>query len=204
MESLTSKEELIKVKLIEFYKNPVNLGILIPIILQQTKLSLRSLDWFVTNYCKKYNINYILSKNGSDITYFPFKSYKSQLKAYSKKFCDPFCRRERVIFDYQNNNIINFNPSVKLGHKEYIITTIGQLNFFRFAIQDNIINYAIEHITEIENDMNGTLKNRENEKKNNNTTAEFMKVKTIKRKELSVPGNKSVHITRISAVIKFI
>jgi len=202
MESLTSKEELIKVKLIEFYKNPVNLGILIPIILQQTKLSLRSLDWFVTNYCKKYNINYILSKNGSDITYFPFKSYKSQLKAYSKKFCDPFCRRERVIFDYQNNNIINFNPSVKLGHKEYIITTIGQLNFFRFAIQDNIIDYAIEHITEIENDMNGTLKNRENEKKIN--TAEFMKVKTIKRKELSVPGNKSVHITRISAIIKFI
>jgi hypothetical protein len=202
MESLTSKEELIKVKLIEFYKNPVNLGILIPIILQQTKLSLRSLDWFVTNYCKKYNINYILSKNGSDITYFPFKSYKSQLKAYSKKFCDPFCRRERVIFDYQNNNIINFNPSVKLGHKEYIITTIGQLNFFRFAIQDKIIDYAIEHITEIENDMNGTLKNRENEKKSN--TSEFMKVKTIKRKELSVPGNKSVHITRISAVIKFI
>jgi hypothetical protein len=202
METLTSKEELIKVKLIDFYKNPVNLGILIPIILQQTKLSLRSLDWFVTNYCKKYNINYILSKNGGDITYFPFKSYKSQLKAYSKKFCDPFCRRERVIFDYQNNNIINFNPSVKLGHKEYIITTIGQLNFFRFAIQDNIINYAIGHIIEIENDMNGTLKNRENEKKIN--TGEFMKVKTIKRKELSVPGNKSVHITRISAVIKFI
>ena len=209
MESLTSKEELIKVKLIEFYKNPVNLGILIPIILQQTKLSLRSLDWFVTNYCKKYNINYILSKNGSDITYFPFKSYKSQLKAYSKKFCDPFCRRERVIFDYRDNIIINFNPNVKLGHKEYIITTIGQLNFFRFAIQDNIINYAINHITEIENDMNGTLKNRENEKKNGNgngsiNTGEFMKVKTIKRKELSVPGNKSVHITRISAVIKFI
>jgi len=204
MESLTSKEELIKVKLIEFYKNPVNLGILIPIILQQTKLSLRSLDWFVTNYCKKYNINYILSKNGSDITYFPFKSYKSQLKAYSKKFCDPFCRRERVIFDYRDNIIINFNPNVKLGHKEYIITTIGQLNFFRFAIQDNIINYAINHITEIENDMNGTLKNRENEKKNGNCNSEFMKVKTIKRKELSVPGNKSVHITRISAVIKFI
>jgi hypothetical protein len=46
--------------------------------------------------------------------------------------------------------------------------------------------------------MNNTLKNRELEKKN------FMQVKSIKRKELSVPGNKSVHITRISAVIKFI
>ena len=96
--------------------------------------------------------------------------------------------------------IIDFRPDIKIGHKDYIITTIGQLNFFRFAISDNIINYAIEHIEEIENDMNSTLKERETEKK----SANFMEVKSIKRKELSVPGNKSVHITRISAVIKFV
>ena len=205
METLTSKEELLKIKLIEFYKNKENLNILLPIILQQTKISLRSLDWFVTNYCKKNNINYPLLKNGENINYFPFKSYKSQLKAYSKKFCDPFCRRERVIFDYQNNVIINFNQNVKLGHKEYIITTIGQLNFFRFAIQDSIINYSLINIIDIENDMNGTLKNRESEKLNQKKeNGKFVQLKNIKRKELSIPGNKSVHITRISAVIKFI
>ena len=209
--SLTSKEELLKVKLIDFYKDQENLKILLPIILQQTKISLRSLDWFVTNYCKKYNIHFFLTKNDEVKTYFPFKSYKSQLKAYSKKFCDPFCRRERVVFDYRNNVIINFNPSIKLGHKDYIITTIGQLNFFRFAIQDNIIKYALEHITEIENDMNSTLKNRETEKGKPQTkeepkseSPEFVKISNIKRKELSVPGNKSVHITRISATIKFV
>jgi hypothetical protein len=108
METLTSKEELLKVKLIEFYKEPENLKILLPIILQQTKISLRSLDWFVTNYCKKYNINYFITKNDEVKTYFPFKSYKSQLKAYSKKFCDPFCRRERVVFDYENMKILDF------------------------------------------------------------------------------------------------
>jgi hypothetical protein len=206
METLTSKEELLKIKLVDFYKESQNLNILLPIILQQTKISLRSLDWFVTNYCKKYNINYLLTKNGDTKMYFPFKSYKSQLKAYSKKFCDPFCRRERVVFDYHNNVIINFNPNIKLGHKEYIITTIGQLNFFRFAIQDNIINYAMEHITDIENDMNSTLKNRENEKNGKTSEKEtnFVKLSNIKRKELSVPGNKSVHITCISATIKFV
>ena len=197
--SICSKESLLKIKLLEFYDND-NLKILLPIILQQTRLSLRSLDWFVTNYSKKYNTNYIITRNNENISFFPFKSYKSQLKAYSKKFCDPFCRRERVIFDYRNKSIIDFKPDIKMTHKEYIITTIGQLNFFRFAIQDNIINYAIEHIEEIENDMNSTLKQRESEKK----TVNFMEVKSIKRKELSVPGNKSVHITRISAVIKFV
>jgi hypothetical protein len=183
MDTISSKESLLKVKLLEFYKDQSNLDILLPIINQQTRLSLRSLDWFVTNYCKKHNINYSLEIDGSLISYFPFKRYKSQLKAYSKKFCDPFCRRERVIFDYRNNTITDFKSNIKIGHKEYIITTIGQLNFFRFAIQDSIIDYAINHIQEIENDMNNTLKTR---------------------KELSVPGNKSVHITRYSAVIKFV
>ena len=96
-----------------------------------------------------------------------------------------------------------FKSNMKLLHKEYIITTIGQLNFFRFAIQDSIINYAIENIIEIENDMNSTLKKRETEK-HQSKNASFMKVESIKRKELSIPGNKSIHITRISAVIKFI
>ena len=192
---LSSKDDLLRIKLLSFYKDTKNLDILLPIILQKTRLSLRSLDWFVTNYCKKYNISYL---NGETM-YFPFKSYKSQLKAYSKKFCDPFCRRDRIVFDYGSNTIHNYNNEV-IKLNEYIITTIGQLNFFRFAIQNGIIDYAINNITDIENDMNNTLKNREQEKK----TVKFMEVKSIKRKELSVPGNKSVHITRVSAVIKFI
>ena len=192
MENICSKESLLKNKLLEFYKNKDNLNTFLSIILQNTRLSLRSIDWFVTNYCKKYNINYCVDGN---VQYFPFKSYKLQLKAYSKKFCDPFCRRERVIFDYKNNNIISTDNNIE--HNEYIITTIGQLNFFKFAIQDKIINYAMENIADIEVDMNSTLKNRDIEKK-------FMKVESIKRKELSVPGNKSVHITRVSAIIKFI
>ena len=198
--AISSKESLLKTKLIEFYSDASNLKILLPIILQQTRLSLRSLDWFVTNYSKKYNTNFVITKNGENLSYFPFKSYKAQLKAYSKKFCDPFCRRERVLFDYRDMNIIEFRSDLKINHKDYIITTIGQLNFFRFAIQDSIIKYAIQHIDSIESDMNGTLKQREIEK----TEAKFMEVKSIKRKELSIPGNKSIHITRISAVIKFV
>jgi hypothetical protein len=197
MENICSKEYLLKNKLVEFYGNKDNLDIYLSIILQKTRLSLRSIDWFVTNYCKKYNINYIINKNDQEVNYFPFKSYKLQLKAYSKKFCDPFCRRERVIFDYKNSIIFDYSDNLDIEHNDYIITTIGQLNFFKFAIQHDIINYALENITQIENDMNTTLKTRENEKK-------FMKVQSIKRKELSVPGNKSVHITRVSAVIKFI
>jgi len=197
--NIISKETLLKKKLLEFYKNKENLEIFLSIILQKTRLSLRSIDWFVTNYCKKHNICYSLNTDEGVLNYYPFKSYKLQLKAYSKKFCDPFCRRERVIFDYKNNVIFDYNDNIKnklIDNNEYIITTIGQLNFFKFAISTDIINYALKNISSIETDMNTTLKIRDNERK-------FMKVESIKRKELSVPGNKSIHITRVSAIIKF-
>jgi hypothetical protein len=62
----------------------------------------------------------------------------------------------------------------------------------------------MENIERIEQDMNSTLKTRENEKNEKTQTENFVKVKNIKRKELSAPGNKSVHITCISATIKFV
>jgi hypothetical protein len=65
--------------------------------------------------------------------------YKSQLKAYNKKLFDPFCRRGRIEFKYNNNKLI--------------ITTIGQLNFFRWAIKNKLISYVIDHIHLIDNDI---------------------------------------------------
>lgn len=189
--SVISKEALLKSRLLEFYSNKKNVDLFLNIILQKTKISLRLLDWFVTNYCKKNNTSFILHNE----LYYPFKVYKLQLKAYSKKYCDPFCRRERVIFDYKNNRILN--TSTLVDHHEYIITTIGQMNFFKFVINDNIINYINSNINLIEDDMNSTLKNRESEKS-------FLKIESIKRKELSKSANRSVNISIINAVIKFV
>ena len=73
-----------------------------------------------------------------------FQSYKSQLKAYSKKKFDPFCRRNRI----------NFNCNGKI-----IDTTIGQLNFFKWAINNLILDYILINKKDIENDMNTSLKN---------------------------------------------
>ena len=149
---LCSKDELLRVKLIEFYKDSVNLNILLPIILQKTRISLRSLDWFVTNYCKKFNILYNLNdyrsntgqtetqRNSFDNFIIVHTNYKGQLKAYSKRNFDPFCRRNRIRFYYEDN--------------KYFITTVGQLNFFKWAIEHYIINYIQGHIKVIDYDMN--------------------------------------------------
>ena len=120
------------------------------------KISLRIIDWFVTNYSKKFNIFYCIycnqdgkntfDKEGNYIHkhFNTYQSYKSQLKSYSKKKFDPFCRRQRIEFEY------------KEGQK--IETTVGQLNFFKWAIENLIIDYILLHYSEIEQDMNQILR----------------------------------------------
>lgn len=71
-------------------------------------------------------------------------NYKNQLKAYSKKLFDPFCRRERISFQIP-------------GHDAFL-TTVGKLNFFRWAIEKGILDYIKGHQTEIEKEMNAAMR----------------------------------------------
>lgn len=100
-------------------------------------ISLRLLDWLVTNYAKSKNVVYALQ--GEDKTFNVYMEYKAQLKAYSKRFFDPFCRRERV--------------SITNAHGEDQETTVGQLNFLRWCIRCGVIRYAFENKDAIEADM---------------------------------------------------
>ena len=99
------------------------------IINGESKISLRIVDWFVTNYAKKYYTIYNLER-GEGRKIFRFKvyvDYKLKLKAYSKKRFDPFCRWDRINIPYKDGM--------------YIQTTIGQLNFFKWALDHNILKY---------------------------------------------------------------
>ena len=129
--------------LVKFYKNANNLNKLLE-YLKINKISLRIIDWFVTNYSKKNDSMYEMY-NDDGIRLNPFNvfhSYKSQLKSYSKRNFDPFCRRNRVDFNCNGENIS---------------TTIGQLNFFRWAIDHLVIEYIILNYENIETDMNNSI-----------------------------------------------
>lgn len=99
-ESLTqifSQKDLLMQSLIIFFKERKNLDKVIPIISGKSNISLRILDWFVTNFSKKNNINYTVNydnKKKGIKNFIVYLDYKAQLKAYSKKLFDPFCRRE--------------------------------------------------------------------------------------------------------------
>jgi hypothetical protein len=179
---VVSKKDLLMQSLIQFFINRENLDKIIPIITGKSKISLRILDWFVTNYSKKNNINYeILFKNNQKKNFIVYLDYKSQLKAYSKRNFDPFCRRERISFiDHDNNELI---------------TTVGQLNFFRWSIENNILLYVNDNYDIIEKDMNISLKNLYKKKDGDNTRR--------KRTELSISATKTVNKHNVSIVVKF-
>ena len=89
-----------------FYSNKKNLELLVIILNNKNsnliknnndkKISLRLIDWFVTNYCKKYKISIQIKKNKKVNFISIYDSYKSNLKAFSKKAFDPFRRKEKI------------------------------------------------------------------------------------------------------------
>jgi len=179
---ISSKKDLLMQSLINFFSNREYLDQVIPIITGKSEISLRILDWFVTNYSKKNNIHYQVQVYNKIKNFIVYLDYKSQLKAYSKKSFDPFCRRERISFiDHDNNELI---------------TTVGQLNFFRWSLENNILDYIRENYDIIESDMNNSLRNlykkKTGEEKNRR-----------KRTELSISATKTVNKHNVSIIVQF-
>jgi len=136
---ISSHENMIIKSLDKFYENKENMKIFIPIVNSESNISIRLIDYFVTKYSKLNKINYKLKENNIDQIFNVFSSYKQQLKAYQKKHFDPFSRGDRIPYF--------------MG--EYcIITTIGQLNFFRWFISKKLHEYIGDNFNIIEIDMN--------------------------------------------------
>lgn len=184
--NLMCKQTLLMNTLTVYFKDDENLNSMIPVIVGKSSISLRILDWFVTNYAKKNNISYdVFDKRQSSMKKFIVHiDYKSQLKAYSKKYFDPFCRRERIVFNDNNNN--------------EFVTTAGQLNFFRWVIDNDILYYIYNNLKTIENDMNNSIRHLYN-----NPIISSVEKKRRKRKELSVSATKSVNKHDINIIVSF-
>ncbi len=113
-----------------------------------------------------------------------FNSYKLELKAYSKIRFDPFSRRERIMIPYADET--------------YLETTIGQLNFFKWAIDNRVLEYIDENYDAIEADMNSrnSISKKNVEESGDNKTRK-------KREELSVSACKTIKKETVSITVRF-
>jgi hypothetical protein len=182
----STQNELLLNNLMEFYKDEAYLTKMLKIITGESKISLRIVDWFATNYAKKnYTLYPITDSNGNNIRFKVYFDYKLKLKAYSKKRFDPFCRWDRISIPYKNGTCIE--------------TTIGQLNFFKWARENKVVDYIEELYDVIENDMNNrnsTSKRKEAVSSDNSKTRK-------KREELSISATKSIKKEEVEIVVQF-
>ena len=186
------EDQLLFESLEKFYQRDYARHMLSQVLGGDANISLRSVDWFITNYTKKMNIYYQVYKDSEGDPCFGsgdfdrnvnvHHSYKSQLKAYSKRRFDPFCRRKRISFD--------------LGKYGSVDTTIGQLNFFRWAIDNLVVQYLQDHREDIENDMNECLKNIKYKSQKKSGSRK-------QREELSLSATRGLSRNRISVCLTF-
>ena len=94
-------------------------------VLHQKSTSLRTLEHFVS---KQGETAPIVVPGTMDVL---SEVYAQNLKSYGKSQFDPFCRGDRVIL-----------PDVQ---GKTLSTTVGQLNFFRFVIANNVLNLFSKH-----------------------------------------------------------
>jgi len=120
-----NKSAILLTSIDTFYNIPENRATLLEILNKSGGISLRNLEWFITNYSKKNNLSY---KTNDGKIFSVHCAYKSSLDGYSKKLFDPFCRSTKISYTVP-------------GTDNKIYTTVAQLNFIRWCIKNNIIEY---------------------------------------------------------------
>ena len=156
---LTS-QELLKLKgNEEFYDNNENCKKFVNIISGESQISIRLIDHFVTKFSKYNKCSYKLNDNDKEVVFNVYFDYKNQLKHFQKTHFDPFSRGDRIPF---------------FMGQTCIITTIGQLNFFKWFISRKIYDYLVEKKDEVFEDMN---KKNKNEKKVVNKISKQIRIK---------------------------
>ena len=179
------KQELIISSLQKFYANRADMGEILEHLQGTSQISLRLIDWFVTNYAKQYNTTYIINNQ----EFLVYMNYKSQLKAYSKKLFDPFCRRERIMF--------------QLADKESFLTTVGKLNFFRWAIEKGVLDYIKLNLAKIEKEMNTNAREMQKVKKSSEKSQGTASTTRRRRAAVAVPTAKVMEKHEVPIEIRF-
>lgn len=120
-----SRSDILLESINKFYIEEQNREVLVNLLSKKNGISLRNIEWFVTNYSKNKNLEY-KTKDGK---YFRVHcAYKASLDGYSKKLFDPFCRTQKIEYTIPTTDTT-------------IQTTVAQLNFLKWCITNDIIDY---------------------------------------------------------------
>lgn len=192
---LTNKETFYFKIIDKYYKSldKTKVKTMIDIVEGDSKISLRLMDWFITRYSNKYKIRYQIDDEddnpGVDKLFNVHISYKAQLKSYKKKYFDPFRRRKKFkyYFDKEKSLILH--------------TTIGQLNFFKWAFTNDVVKYISLNYNAISKAMISTNKIDKTKKIERKTKTDEEIV--VNKNGINIVGKKNVKNDEVKIVLSF-
>jgi|APCry1669192647_1035423.scaffolds.fasta_scaffold10043_2 hypothetical protein len=176
MEKFTPKEKCYYKMINDFFEDETrctenDIEKMVLIIDGKSQISLRVLDWLVTKYSKVgINIKTIAGEKQNLRL-----CYKSTLKTYKKRYFDPFKR--------QNKRIKFWYFYTIKGEEFKIRTTLGQLNFFKWAIYNGVIKYVEENLGLLTREMKKSNKEDKKRKEDNDSSSGTLDSKSRKSLE---------------------
>lgn len=143
---IASRFSLLFSSLMRFFSCPEKVETLVTHLSGKSRASLRLIDWYITSYAKTSTVLVPLSQSRGNASMHTvagfvnvYTSYRMQLRSFSKAFFDPFRRHNRM--------------TIFMGNGQNVVTTIGQLNFFKWLIESSILDHIYTRIDSIEHDM---------------------------------------------------
>tara|TARA_B110000046_G_scaffold177513_1_gene204383 strand:- start:4061 stop:4735 length:675 start_codon:yes stop_codon:yes gene_type:complete len=168
---LTASQKAVLRDLAAFYTEPLLREVLHPYVIQSSPVSLRALDWLVTNYSKARNVVCVTPQNR---IFNIFKEYKLALAIYRRRNFDPFRRRLRISYVLDG-----------VTHS----TTVGQANFMQWAHKNGVLRFAASFHQEIEKDMNAA------------SAHSRTRTGRLKRQELSTAPTSRCNVYKIASTL---
>jgi hypothetical protein len=147
--SLSRREASLLARLEAEYTPQLVADVLAPLVEQTCPVSLRCLDWAVTNWSKQHNVVCSSSVPGQVTNV--HHAYRATLTFWTRKLFDPFRRRSRI--------------GVRLGDGTVVDTTLGQANFALWAYRTGVLAYVLGHVETIEADMNAVAQKHKKERR---------------------------------------
>lgn len=161
-----TKDTLILNKLQARYRKDKEMKRWFLTFIQKPSVSLRTVEWLASSYSKRYNVSYYVKRpDGTRFLFHMHSSYKSQIKAYTRNNFDPFRRKTSVTI-----HLPSLQTTPQPGDTS--LTTLSQVNFFRWVFENDVIEYALKNLNSIQKDIESR------EKRSSRTTAQSLENKS--------------------------
>lgn len=204
------------------WRDTEKLDDLAKILLHQKHITLTHLDWLCTNYSMSHDVRYPDPRNPHNpIEFNVHISYEQRLRAHVRSFFDVFARSVKILVEWETHDVelfegfvgnkpdtmdIKWDLNKKIGMRRingkmmvYLVTTVGQLHFFGWAMSHGVVDYCIEHVHEIARDyvMKQGMPSPSGKKRRKLSEAPPTSIKVRKLDMCTMPGEGTVSLSHV-------